>query len=170
MRRHPVAVYRIIDEQELLGGEDVELSSRRELAGSDARSRALRRQHRRGWSGWGWTTLGVVALACVAGLLLMVSPPARAPLPASSLHPGTTTSAPHAVTVVPAAMPAHTLPLHALRGRTRRVIVRRGPRPRARRLAGTVTRASSPVAVSRAGGPVTPPTPSAPDLEFGFER
>ena len=170
MRRSPVAVYRIIDEEELLDGEDFELGSRPELAGRGARRRALRRARTRGWTGWGSTALGVLALACVAGLLLTLSPRARPPLPAGSTHPRTSTTVPPALTVVPAAMPAHRRPPHASRSRTRRVIVRRGPRPRAPALAGTVRRASAVATVSRAGASVTPPTLSAPDLEFGFER
>jgi hypothetical protein len=169
MRRHPVAVYRVIDEEELLGGEDFELASRRQLAGGDAPSRALRRERRR-WSGWGSTTLGVVALACIAGLLLDVSPRAHAPV--SARRPGTAAPAGHVLRVVaPAGLPAPTRPLsRPLPGRTRRVIVRRGPRARARRPVGTVARPRTVVAASWRGGSMTTPPPPAPDREFGFER
>jgi len=170
MRRHPVAVYRIIDEQELLGGEDFELTSRRELAGGDTPIRALRRPRRRGWSGWGSTTLGVVALACVAGLLLNVSPRAHAPQPASSPRDGVATLAQHVIRVaVPARVPSRTRPLPR-RGRLRRrLLVPPGRRASARRPVDTVARANAVVAVPSGGGSGTPP-PSAPDREFGFER
>ena len=102
MRRHPVAVYRVIDEEELLGGEDFELASR-QLVGAHAPDRKLRRQRRR-WSGWRSTALGVVALACIAGLLLDVSPRAQAPVP--SRRSGAATSAGRVLRVVePAGLP-----------------------------------------------------------------
>jgi hypothetical protein len=165
MRRNPVAVYRIIDEEELLGGEDFELSSRPELAG-----RAARRALRRGRTGWGSTALGVLALACVAALLLMLSPRARPPLPATPTPPRASTPASPALTVTPAAMPARARPPHAVRSRTRRLIVRRERRAPAPGPAGTARGARPAVTVSRAGRSVTPPIRFAPDLEFGFER
>jgi len=169
MRRHPVAVYRVIDEEELLGGEGFELASRRQLAGGDAPSRALRRQRRR-WGGWGSTALGAVALACIAGLLLDVSPRPYAQMPAR--HPGAAAPAGHVLKVVaPAALPAPTRPLpRPLPGRTRSVFVRREPRARERRPVGTVTRPRAAVAAAWRGGSMATAPPSAPDREFGFER
>jgi hypothetical protein len=169
-RRHPAAVYRVIDEQELLGGEDFELTSRPELAGGDTPIRAVRRPRRRGWSGWGSTTLGVVALACVAGLLLNVSPRSHAPRPASSPRVGVATLARHPIrAAVPARVPSRTRPLPRPVRPKRRLLMRYGRRASARRPVDTVARARAVLAVRSGAGSVTPP-PSAPDREFGFER
>lgn len=171
MRRHPVAVYRIIDEQELLGGEDLELTSSGELAaGGDTPIRALRRPRRRGWSGWASTTLGVVALACVAGLLLHVSPPAHAPRPASSPRVGVATLARHVLSAaVSARVPLRTRPLPRPARLRRRVVVRYARRANARRAVDAVARATAAVPVPAGGGSGSAPA-SAPDHEFGFER
>jgi len=171
MRRHPVAVYRIIDEEELLGSDDFDLDSRRPVPGSDAPRRALRLQEGR-WNGWGSTTLGVVVLAGVAGLLLAVSPGVHAPVPLSSPHRGTATRAGRVLrVVVPAGLAAPARPLpRPLPARTPRVIARRRRRLRERRLVVTETRQSVVVAASGGAGSMTPPPASAPNREFGFER
>ena len=171
MRRHPVAVYRIIDEQELLGGEDLELAWGGEpAAGGDTPIRALRRARRRAWSGWASTTLGVVALACVAGLLLHVSPATHAPRPARSPRVGVAALARHVISAaVPPRVRSRTTPLPRPARPRRRVVVRYARRANAGRAADSVARASAVVPPPVGGGAGTPPA-SAPGREFGFER
>lgn len=86
MRRLPTAVYRVIDEQELLGGEAVDWAAeggaqavRSPVPGPVVRRRAWRPRaaHRLGWAS---TASAAAALVCVALLLLHLPSQTRTPV------------------------------------------------------------------------------------------
>jgi hypothetical protein len=173
MRRQPVAVYRVIDEEELLGGEGVgALDGEYELAPPlefGAREQPVPRRQRLG--GWGSTGLALAALVGVAGLLLTVSshvrPAVAVPAAAPPLRP--TQPVRRAIAV---AAPAQRLSPPRPKRRVRpagapRAVPRRVPRVRARS-APTAARASS---VARwSDRPVPTHMPVGAGDEFGFER
>jgi hypothetical protein len=174
MRRRPVAVYRVIDEEELLGRDGVELvGGECELlpasgfAAGDMRDRLPGRDYVRSWSGWRSTTLGVVALACVAALLLSVSSRVAAPVTAPAVSPPGRPAAPTHVAVAvvaPARRPQR-------RPRTPEKVLRPArPAPhRPTRQAQPAIARASPLTVAPARR-VAMRARRSPDLEFGFER
>ena len=93
MRRRPIAVYRVIDEEELLGGEGIGLSGTagdplQPLPADGLPVRPAAWRERSGsWRGWASTAVAVVALGGVAVLLLGISAHARAPVAASDASP-----------------------------------------------------------------------------------
>jgi len=185
MRRRPIAVYRVIDEQELLGGEPVEWLGD-DRAASD-RSPVPRPVVRRGSSrpraahrlGWASTASAVVGLVCVALLLLHLASPPRAPVATPSAvgaeHREAGGSRVGRV-AAPASSRANRRPAQ------RRIARRRATKPpRRSALLGVVAPAGAPSApvttrshvssVSAAagqGGAAEAQTAAA--LEFGFER
>lgn len=188
MRRRPVAVYRVIDEEELLGGDAIDLlgdgfdrPTPRPSAAPAAtapRSWGERSPDRRGWI---TTALVAGALGCTAALLLLASPhaPARlAPPPRNAARPDRAIAQERLV-----ARPRATairVPTHS--GRT--AVVRRPARPTARpaarlqrrRTRPPERRISSPPHVERGlhsrepAAPDSASTPVSADQEFGFER
>jgi len=187
MRRRPVAVYRVIDEDELLGGDGIDAPD--DAAGEPARRPAPRAASvRRLVSGTGWpalpswavTAIAVAALAVVASLLLHRSPgaPAHAALPVAPAEVATRRA--HRATAggpPPLGTGSHAPPLTRMRAKPRtrrRRVVLRAHRAR-RALAARADR--SPVAVPIPGGPgagavAAPAVPAIqlPGQEFGFER
>jgi hypothetical protein len=197
-RRSPVAVYRVIDEDELLGDEHgawADESPRPSLAAVEpAGPHPIMRGPRRLAfpTGWTSTALMVAVLACAAALLLNLSSrrSATAPTPArvgaSSTRPKTpgAAGAPPAIRSPRRAPSSRAgLPLRpAVRGTAnpRRLAVGRGLSPRqtaagpsagrrASAHAGRHPALSSPPAL--AAPPAAEPVDSAgPEQEFGFER
>jgi hypothetical protein len=183
MRRRPVAVYRVIDEEELLGSEGIELAGAgdeltpsHELATDDLRDRVPRRTGVRAWSGWGSTTLGVVTLVGVAALLLSVSSrvvaPVTTPAASSPLRPVAPLG--HVVPVVAPARRQSRMRRTpgSLPRRPRGVAAPRAPRLRTPPMQRATARARAfgAAPLSWARGPAATPVHRAPGQEFGFER
>jgi len=190
MRRRPVAVYRVIDEEELLGGAAVdELDDACEIpptTGSLATIAPVRQSSLRerfsAWSAWGATALGVAALACVALLLLHGSAHVGVPAPprrvASHAHASTARqhSAAAAAPVRRAAPRRRAAPV----GPARQVVAPRSRHTVVDMVVHGLPRGSAPatpptsVAASRpqseAVAPAPRRAPAAPAGEFGFER
>jgi len=197
MRRRPIAVYRVIDEEELLGGGSEQIRDGLALPDDLERSipQRVRRRRRcvRLRSGWGSTAAAVAGLSVIAALLLSTT--AHAPAaprqfrraPSSRQHPG------GALRPLPLRNPArrharlvrhrdgtprasrHLKPRHLrLPGLHREDGSRHAPPQPARLKTGT------PLAASDAGvHPVETPQPerrptaaasAGPSAEFGFER
>jgi hypothetical protein len=183
MRRRPIAVYRVIDEEELLGGDGIDVSYGaadppvQPLSADGAPARPVAwRERSADWKGWATTAVGVVALAGVAVLLLSVSTHARALVAASATSPRirSTRRPPQRIwRVVPAAASAR---VQATRRATRRGRLRAGHRSRPpRRVARAAVAARRLVLGAGASRPAAAPGPAAsaqpvPDQEFGFER
>ena len=143
MRRRPVAVYRVIDEEELLGEPDPSAH----VVQPPPQRRAPWRVPRRALA-----FVGVTALAAVAAMLVAGAPAA---LPREHVA--------RPPSIAPASTPAHpTLPTLPARPRPRS---RHHRRPHARR------RPARPALVERAPRAVAlPPATPDPAAEFGFER
>jgi hypothetical protein len=182
MRRRPIAVYRVIDEEELLGGEGIGASDAAgdprvqplSADGAPVRPVAWRERSAR-WKSWASTAVAVVALAGVAALLLSVSTHARALVAASATSPRIRSKRPsqRIWRVVPAAASTR---VQATRRAARRGRLRAGHRTRLpRRVARPAVAARGLVLATGASRPAAAPGPAAsaqpvPDQEFGFER
>jgi hypothetical protein len=187
MRRRPVAVYRVIDEDELLGGDRIDApdDADGEPAGPPApRAASVRRLvSGTGWPalpGWAVSAIAVAALAVVASLLLHRSPgaPAHAALPVAPVEVATRHA--HRATAggpPPLRAGLHAPPLTRTRAkpRTRRRPV--GVRAHRARRVLAARADSSPVALPIPDGPsagtvAAPAVPAIqlPEQEFGFER
>lgn len=175
MRRHPIAVYRVIDEEELLGGEGLErLDGEHGLSPAPESAVRITRSPRR-WrlGGWGSTAAAVAALVGLAGLLMSVAShvpsPAALPAAAPPLHPPAPAT-PRAVS----ASPRHASPRRAPRRRrprsTRRVPARWRSRVHVVRALSVVAHASARATAGLTDGPSAAPAPFRADQEFGFER
>jgi hypothetical protein len=190
MRRRPVAVYRVIDEEELLGGAAVdELDDACEIpptTGSLATIAPVRQSSLRerfsAWSAWGSTALGVAALACVALLLLRGSAHVRVPAPprrvASRAHASTAPE--HSVAAAAPVRRAAPRRRAAPVGPARQVVAPRSRHtvvdmvvhglPRGSAPATPPTRVAASRPQSEAVAPAPRRAPAAPAREFGFER
>jgi hypothetical protein len=185
MRRRPIAVYRVIDEQELLGGEPVEWLGD-ERAASD-RSPVPRPVVRRGSArprathrlGWASTASAVAGLVCVALLLLHLASQTRAPVAQrSAVRAGHGEAGGRRVWRV--AAPASPRPRP--RPAQRRIASRRAPKPPRRsvlpgvvaplgpRSATVITGSHVSYAPAVAGQGRAAEAQTAAALEFGFER
>ena len=184
MRRRPTAVYRVIDEEELLGhraavGTDIcaehwcppaDLPQTRGQWGGSSRWR----------TGWGSTALAVAALAAVAAALLslggavgashasVVGPPASSPTPLRRWK--ATKRTPHRVAVTArrhATAPPRFVADSPSTGRAGKAEPRRARRrAAARRLQPSA--GPSPAATAAPADPTAAQT--GPAAEFGFER
>ena len=194
MRRRPVAVYRVIDEAELLGPEDVELvggelhfaPSRERVTGEVAHVPPWRHVLA-GGGGWLPTLLAVAALGGVAVLLLSTSAHVRGPvavraplpLPATTLRPRVI-AAVVAVRRRPpvrrmASVVRHQAPRTVARRSRRRAALRAPRRSPAQRtqpphFATPVARPAEAAPAPRADARAVMLARPAPDGEFGFER
>jgi hypothetical protein len=187
MRRRPIAVYRVIDEQELLGGDDVEGSYRaadRPADQSPVPGPAVARPPwRRGAAhrmGWASAASAVAALVCVALLLLNLPPPAREPVQAPpASHPAAAEPRADRVWRVAAtASPAHAQARSTQRARAHRrrpkARLRGGstghpPPPGARSARVALSPRASDVPAAQAPGRSVA-VQAASGQEFGFER
>ncbi len=195
MRRKPVAVYRVIDEDELLGGDGFEVS---DAGGEPSAAATIQRQPLAGlgWRvrsdqrSWITTVLAIAALVGVAVLLLSSQTRAR-PSAASTAgrHSGVlalrsaraalSVRAPLRASTKRAERPrvAQALP-HGARGSTRRPAATRSARRPARRARRVVegtpvdrTLGAGSASLQAPRSPNPPPAPAAaPNQEFGFER
>jgi hypothetical protein len=170
MRRQPVAVYRVIDEEELLGGEGVEALGEHESAPSlEFGAREQRAPRRQRLGGWGATGLAVAALVGVAALLLNVSPHVRPPVAVPAASPPLRPTPPAGRAIAVAAPARRRSPSRP----RRRVRPAGAPRAVPRRVPGVhARRATSAARASSAWTDRTVPTrmPSGADEEVGFER
>jgi hypothetical protein len=89
MRRRPIAVYRVIDEQELLGGDDIEGLDAAWAPVPDPPARPVAIGRAYSWReratrrmGWASTASAVAVLLCIALVLLHTASPARTPVTA----------------------------------------------------------------------------------------
>ena len=182
MRRRPIAVYRVIDEEELLGGEGIGLSGAAgdpplqplPADGVPVRPAAWRERSasRRGWAS---TAVAVVALGGVAVLLLGISAHARAPVAASDASPRIPSKRPTRGIRRPDPAVASGR-AQATRPATRPGRLRTGRRTRPpKRLAKSAVTVRRPASSAPASRPSGAPGQAAdaqpvPDQEFGFER
>jgi hypothetical protein len=194
MRRRPSAVYRVIDEEELLGGHTSPDTSipigawgppagplaappAGLSAGPPAGSPASRRRLR-GLTGWGSTALAVGALAAVAAALLSLgddigaSNPAAAPAPAVARTPPrlrTTASRPSRRMPPPDRRRTPTRPRFTASKSTTAWLGRAEPRRLRRRV--NALRYHPADGPSTTVAPAEPsPAQAGPAQEFGFER
>ena len=183
IRRRPTAVYRVIDEEELLGGTTpVERGIVEEgwpLSGSEATGNR-RRGPSRPRTGWASTALAAAALAAVAAALLSLggnagasnaSDARQAARGRMSIRAGSPARI-SSHRVAPAAAHHAKAGLHVIVGQPRLKRLRGTARARLRRgvtegrlppVAG-----AAPAAAARSANP--PPSPAEPVQEFGFER
>ena len=196
MRRRPIAVYRVIDEEELLGGGSEQIREGfalpEDLEGAISRRAGRRRRHVRLRGGWGSTAAAVAGLSASAALLLSTTAhapaaPMRLRLAPSSGHRQASARLSPALTA-PARPHArvgrhrnhrararlHLKAMHAQRLVLSKDAARHAPRQPTR------AQTAAPLAASAPGGrpvetpqPERGPTPVAstrPSAEFGFER
>jgi hypothetical protein len=185
MRRRPTAVYRVIDEEELLGGgAAVDSGTRPEGWRPPAGTPTPRCWWRNGWrwrTGWGSTALAVAALAAVAAALLSlggevgashawVAPAAASQRSGLRLWTASKRTSPRVAAV--AGRRAATAPrLRANAPSTRRP-GNADPRRVRRRAAARQTRTSAGSPPAATAAPADPAAVQAggPAAEFGFER
>jgi len=162
IRRRPVAVYRVIDEEELLGEPAIAAP----VAHPAPQRRATRRLPRRSLA-----LAGAVAIAALAAVLVAGAPAAppreRDARPASITTPTRATAQPTLVQLATPLGPDHRRRTFARRQRTRSAPDERAPR---------AVPPSPPRAVPPSPAHAVPPSPPAlsaapdPAAEFGFER
>jgi hypothetical protein len=173
MRRRPVAVYRVIDEAELLGGEAIEaLDGEHGLAPpSPFRAREQRTPRRQRLGGWASTGLAVAVLVGVAAVLLSVSSHVRSPVavPAAS-PPLRPTPPPRRAVVLTPPLKRRSPPRPQRRVRPAGVLhaqARRGRIVHATRAPAAVR---APTVAGWTDRPVPTARPPGAGEEFGFER
>jgi len=194
MRRRPTAVYRVIDEEELLGGGSELIAEGMATPVDLERASSGRARRRLRFDGaWGSTAAAVVGLSGIAALLLATSTHAPASLRPPRLATSSRQSPPSGFR--PAALTATTRPHTKLRehGRGRPRVTGRSQRrrlhrrvlhreDRSRNTSAQLARAQSvkpPVGSATEARPVQAPEPdvtparggsTGPSGEFGFER
>ena len=188
MRRRPIAVYRVIDEEELLGGGSSETREgpvlpddlERAISGRVRRRRRRPRLH----GGWGATAASVAGLSAIAVLLLSTTahaPAAPRPLrfePVSRQR-RSNVSRPPVLTTTPAHRRGKPRRSRPAPRQVRRPVLHRRDASRSPSSQPTRVQAAAPPAASAVGStsvaapdsaPSTIDPSTGPSAEFGFER